>query len=52
MKKISTMEIILLVLFVAWTAVIDMDHLTGIEEAGLGAVFIYGVLMVIKVVKR
>jgi hypothetical protein len=50
--KVSTFEIILLVLFVAWTFAIDLDNPTATEEVGMCAVFIYGILMVIKVVKR
>ena len=46
------MEVVLLVLFVIWAAALDMDNLTGVEEVGVLAVFLYGVLMVVKVVKR
>ena len=46
------MELVLLVLFVIWAAALDMDNLTGVEEIGVWAVFIYGILMVVKVVKR
>ncbi|WP_175490710.1 hypothetical protein [Pelosinus propionicus] len=52
MKKISTMDIILLVLFIAWVAALDMNNLTIIQEIGLGATLLYGALLVIKVVKK
>lgn len=52
MKKISTMEIIMLVLFVAWAASIDMNSVTLLQKVGLGAVFAYGVLLVVKVVRK
>jgi hypothetical protein len=50
--KISTFETVLLVVFVIWASVLDLDHLTGVEEVGVWAVFIYGILMVVKIVKR
>jgi hypothetical protein len=52
MKRISTMETVLLVLLIAWAAALDMNNLTMIQKIGLGAVSVYGALLVVKVIKQ
>lgn len=51
MKKISVLDWIVLVLFIVWISDLDMSNLTFIQEVGIGAVVVYFILLVVKVIK-
>lgn len=52
MKRISTQEIMLSILSIAWVVALDMNSLTMIQKVGLGSVSVYLILLALKVVKR
>jgi hypothetical protein len=50
-NKIFVMELIFLILFVAWAWSLNWNSITFMQKVGLGGIILYGILMVIKMVK-
>ena len=52
MKKISTKDTILSIMFVLWAVSLDMHNLTNIQEVGLVSVLVWFILLAVKVVRQ
>lgn len=50
-KKMATLDLILLIMFIVWASALDFRHLTMIEEVGLGATAVYAIMLAVKAIQ-